>query len=316
MFSGRESPGVPAAEPPTEDADIARIVTRFSSEYVLRALQLLIEQHGDIRTGLVAQAIDTANTAHLDVRTPEGRRAAGPNGVIPDEMRRPIELASLAGSTGLPIENTCEIVQRLIDQRACVHVEGGVMMPSAAVESPKTSAAVLANLGYARRLARDLESVGLTTPPAKDHGAVEDLVVARLVARRCGAYLVRSIALLAKTYGDFRTGILVQTIIVANTAYLDVRSGEGRRYAGLRQNLPDKLRRPISVAHLAEALGSPLETKRRHVQGLIDAGLCVRVRGGLIVPGAVLETPAAVCAMLTNVGYARRFVHDLRLIGA
>jgi hypothetical protein len=122
-------------------------------------------------------------------------------------------------------------------------------------------------------------------------------------------------ALLAKSYGVFRTGVLVQTIIVANTAYLDTRAGEGRRYAGLRQNLPDELRRPISAARLAEVLGSPLETKRQHVRRLIDAGLCVRTRRGLIVPGAVLETPEATDAMLANVGYARRFVHDLRLLG-
>jgi hypothetical protein len=162
--------------------------------------------------------------------------------------------------------------------------------------------------------------VGLIEPLAAresvaDHAA-QDLVLARLVARRSAAYLLRSVGLLAETYGDIRSGILAQTIVVANTAHLDARGGDGRRrYAGVDDNPPDELRRPISVARLAESLGGAFETKRRHVQRLIDDGICIRVPGGLIVPGAVLETAKAVSAMLANAGYVRRFVTDLRALG-
>jgi DNA-binding Lrp family transcriptional regulator len=320
MSVERESLAAPeAAEGSSRDAAIARIVTRFSSEYVLRALQLLIEQHGDIRTGLIAQAINTANAAHLDVRTEAGRRAAGPDGVIPNELRRPIGIARLADSAGLPFESTRRIVQRLVDAGDCVRVDGGVIVPSATVTRPETIRAVFANAGYVRKLARDLEAAGLIEPLAAREtvagDAAQDLVLARLVARRSAAYLLRSVGLLAETYGDIRSGILAQTIVVANTAHLDARGGDGRRYAGVDDNPPDEVRRPISVARLAESLGGPFETKRRHVQRLIDDGICIRVPGGLIVPGAVLETPKAISTMLANVGYVRRFVTDLRTLG-
>jgi DNA-binding Lrp family transcriptional regulator len=318
MSVERGSPAAPHAPGGAlQDAALARIVTRFSSEYVLRAFQLLIEQHGDIRAGLVAQAINTANTAHLDVRTEEGRRAAGPDGVIADAARRPIGIARLADSAGLPFESTRRIVQRLVDEGACVRVDGGVIVPSVAVARPETARAVVANLGYVRKLARDLEAVGLVEAlPAHARAAPDaDLAFARLVGRLSAAYLLRTVVLLAETYGDIRTGILAQTIVVANTAHLDTRAGDGRRYAGVDENPPDQLRRPISVARLAESLGRPFETERRHVQRLIDDGVCVRVPGGLIVPGAVLETPSVVHAMLANVGYVRRLVRDLQGVG-
>jgi DNA-binding Lrp family transcriptional regulator len=306
-----------APEGALQDAAIARIVTRFTSEYVLRAFQLLIEQHGDVRAGLVAQAINSANTAHLDVHTEEGRRAADANGVIPDAARRPIGIARLADSAGLPFESTRRIVQRLVDDGVCVRVDGGVIVPRAAVERPASARAVVANLGYVRKLARDLEDVGLVEARPEQTRAplAEGIALARLAGRFSAAYLLRTVGLLAETYGDIRTGILAQTIVVANTAHLDTRAGEGRRYAGLDQGTPDELRRPISVVRLAESLGRPFETERRHVQRLIDDGICVRVPGGLIVPGAVLDRPTAVRSMLANLGYARRLVRDLQAVG-
>ena len=48
---------------------------------------------------------------------------------------------------------------------------------------------------------------------------------------------------------------------------------------------------------------------------LIDAGVCVRVDDGLIVPGAVLERPAAARSALANVGYVRKFMRDLHAVG-
>ena len=60
-----------------EDTAVARIVTRLSSEYVLRAFQLLIDAFGDIRAGLLVQAINTANVAAL-VHTDAGSQRRRP----------------------------------------------------------------------------------------------------------------------------------------------------------------------------------------------------------------------------------------------
>jgi DNA-binding Lrp family transcriptional regulator len=310
--------GARSTAPPLElaDAAVARLVTRLSSEYLLRVIQLTVEVFGDVKLGLVAQAIGAANTAHFNTpREAWGRRAVGSGSLLPNEVRRPISISALAASTGLPFETTRRAVQRLIESGACLRVEGGVIMPIEAVRRPMIAQAVVANFGYVRRFLRDLEAAGFVggaarwTQQADD--ALGDTVDARVVGRLSGEYLLRALQLLIDAYGDIHDGILAHTIVTANTSHLDARGGEGWRYAGVDQAPPDDERRPISVARLAESLGLPFETTRRHVGRLMDAGVCIRIEGGLIVPQAVLERPAAARSALANVGYVRRFVRDV-----
>ncbi len=159
-----------------------------------------------------------------------------------------------------------------------------------------------------------LEHVTVASPPAVEETA-EDAAVARIVSRLSSEYILRALQLLLEAYGDIRTGIIAQTIVTANTAHLDTRTGDGWRYAGIDDTPPDEVRKPISIARLAESLNLPFETTRRHVQRLLDAGMCVRVEGGLIVPQAVLEQPGARRAALANVGFVRKFIRDLQAAG-
>jgi hypothetical protein len=145
--------------------------------------------------------------------------------------------------------------------------------------------------------------------------SAQDAAVARIISRVSSEYILRAMQLLVEAYGDIRTGIIAQTIVTANTAHLDTRGGDGWRYSAIDECPPDEVRRPISIARLAESLGLPFETTRRHVQRLIDTGVCVRVEGGLIVPKAVLDQPPAADAALANVGYVRKFLRDLQAVG-
>jgi DNA-binding Lrp family transcriptional regulator len=287
---------------------------------VLRILQPTIEMFGDVRAALLAQSINMANTAHIDARSEWGRGAASPSITFPDQARRPISIARLAESAGLPFESTRRIVQRLIDIGACARVEGGVILLMATLQRPDIVRAVIENVGYARRLVRDLEAVGLVAHAPldwtrTDPGAVQDTFDARVVARLSAEYLLRALKLL-DIYGDIRDGVIALTIVTANTAHLDARGGEGRRYMAIDQTPPDAACRPISVSRLADSLGLPFETTRRHVRRLMAAEVCVRVDGGLIVPQAVLDRPEVVRAALVNVGYVRKFVRDLHAAAA
>ena len=135
------------------------------------------------------------------------------------------------------------------------------------------------------------------------------------VARQSSAYCLRALRLVVDTYGDSQAGIVAQSIVAANTAHLDVFMGEGWRYAGIDQPPPDEVRRPVSVSAIARSLGVPYETLRRQVRRLIEAGVCLRVDGGLIIPTAAVERPAAAQAMLANVRHVREFVDILRALG-
>jgi DNA-binding Lrp family transcriptional regulator len=319
MSATHALPVTPRAEAP-DDAAVARIVTRLSSDYVLRAFQLLIDSFGDIRAGLLVQAINLANISHIEALAEENVRAAGASGIFPDEMRRPISIARLADSAGMPFENVRRLVQHLVDNGACAKIEGGVIVPRACLERPETLQLVIANLGYVRRFVRDLHAAGFSERlPASlleaPNQAAPDLPATRLVARRSTEYILRALQLLTETYGDIRTGIVAQTIVAANTSHLDARTGEGWRYAGVDQRIPDEVRRPVSVVRIAESLGLPYETMRRQVERLLDAGICIRLPAGLIIPAAVLDRPGPVAAMLVNVGYVRKFVRELRAPG-
>ena len=300
---------------PAGDAAIARIVTRQSTAYVLRAFRMLTSNYVDVRAGLIARTIHTANTAHLDPRTEAGRRVAGPDGILPDELRRPIGIKRLSESTGLPFESTRRIVQRLVDGGHCQRVEGGVIVPAEALARPEHADIVIKNFGYLRRFVRDLEASGLVGAGAivwtQLQEDIDEGALARSVARVTGDYFLRALQLLAATYRDIRSGIVAQTIVGANTDHLDARGGEGWRYAGIESPVPDSLRKPVPVARLAESLGQPYETTRSQVQRLVSVGVCQRIDGGLIVPGAILEGLVAVRGMLANVAYVRRLVRDL-----
>jgi len=310
----------PAEAADTADFAVAQVVARVSSEYVLRAFQLLIDAFGDMREGLLMQTIWAANTAHLDASSGWGRRLASSNVTLPDEARRPISIARLAASTELPFESTRRIVQRLIDQGACKRVEGGMIVPQAVEERPEAARGATTNLGYVRRFTRDLQAIGIIerAPAAwarSPQDAARDAVVARIIARVSASYVLRVLKLFADTFGDLRTGIVAQTIATANTAHLDVRRGEGWRYAAIDEAPPDAMRRPISVARLAESLGLPYETVRGYVRRLADAGACVRIERGVIIPQALLMRPQFARAALANVAYVRKFMRELEAAG-
>jgi len=303
----------------SDETAVARIVSRLSAEYVLSGFQLLIDTHGDIRSGLLLAAINAANVAHIDLRTEEGRRAAASDGLVGDEARQPVSVARLAAATGLPVESTRRIVQGLIDIGDCVGVEGGVIAPRAVFERPETVRMATENVrnvsAFVRKLlARGLVEEAPATAPGWQ-GTVGRRAMARVVLRQSAEYAVRAFRLLVDTYGDIQAGIVAQATVAANTAHLDALMGEGWRYAAIDQPPPDEVREPTSVSALAKSLGLPYETLRRQVRRLIDAGVCIRVDGGLIVPMAVVEQPAAARAMLANVRYVREFVRNLRSLG-
>jgi hypothetical protein len=292
------------------------LVARLSGAYVLRVSRLLTDHYGDVRAGLLAQAIHTANTAHLNPRTEAGRRVAGPDGILPDGLRRPIGISRLADTAGLPFESTRRIVRGLIDAGHCVRAADGVIIPGATLGRPEHASLVIANLGYTRKFVRDLQAVGVADAAATAWTRLpeetDEAALARSVARLTAEYLLRALELLAKGYGDIRAGIVAQAIVTANTAHLDARLGGPLRYAAIDDPGPDEVRRPVSIARLADSLGVPYETMRGQAHRLVKAGLCARVEGGLIVPQAVVEKPVAVSVMLENVAHLRKLVRDLQ----
>jgi hypothetical protein len=198
----------------SEDPILARRVAVLSMEYVAHVFRALGKVYGDGREGLIVQAIFAANTAHLDVRTTDPS-IAGPDAVLPDDVRRPISVSRLARSLGLPFETTRQHVNRLIDAGLCVRVRGGVIVPKASVQRPEVAGIVMANLDVVRKLVRDLQAVGLEVHPRPQSPAKRAAADARRVvpfkavsegARRSRGSLTGSEADTRRELGDSRDG--------------------------------------------------------------------------------------------------------------
>lgn len=137
---------------------------------------------------------------------------------------------------------------------------------------------------------------------------------ARAASRLGATYILRSIGVLSKlTDGNVVRALVWLTIIEGNVAHLI--GEEGEPYRELDEVPPDDLRRPVSVLAVAHTLGMPYETTRRHVEALIGEGRCLRVKGGVVTPTAVIDADWNREAVTANLANLRRLVRGLRAAG-
>ena len=109
--------------------------------------------------------------------------------------------------------------------------------------------------------------------------------------------------------GDFVRAIIVMTIMQANQQHM---ARDPVRTEGLEGGLPDDKLRPISALAIANSLGVPRETVRRHIHRLTEAGVCKRVTGGYIIPEAVLARAEQQAQLAETFQHLRTFVSALR----
>ncbi|MFN3585853.1 DeoR family transcriptional regulator [Phenylobacterium sp.] len=113
----------------------------------------------------------------------------------------------------------------------------------------------------------------------------------RLLSRLASAYLLDVLAI-ARGEGDPLDTLIAAAIIQANVAGIRARADLQLAFAQADRPPPDELRRPVSMNAIANSLNLPFETVRRRIGALAAAGHCRFVEGGVIVPAAVLMSPA------------------------
>ena len=110
----------------------------------------------------------------------------------------------------------------------------------------------------------------------------------RIIVRAATDFVVRGVPESVRSLGGIRRATILCAIIAANVQHITRATTLTWRYAKRGQLVPDSERRPVNVNSLAASLALPWETTRRHVSGLIDDGLCLKVDGGVIVPAQAL----------------------------
>jgi hypothetical protein len=139
----------------------------------------------------------------------------------------------------------------------------------------------------------------------------------RLALRASTTFFLRSVETLSRTvgHGDILRGVIFLSIVDANTRELRPDTRLSQAYSEAGDTVPDTLRRPISVHALALALALPYETTRRHVNRLIEDGLCVRTDNGIMIPGAVLGRETMTAGLRKNFEDLQQLFGELRAGG-
>ncbi|THD79952.1 MAG: ArsR family transcriptional regulator [Phenylobacterium sp.] len=149
-------------------------------------------------------------------------------------------------------------------------------------------------------------------PPTVELSA--ELAPLRAVARLSTDYVLRVVETVMSALGDLLEGLILITVVRCNTEHLSA-SQRGGAGTTPQDFVTDSLRRPVRVSTIAWRLGLPMETVRRHAAGLVDRGLCVKTRGGLIAPAEALARPAFIQFMAENLINLHRMFAGLAQLG-
>lgn len=150
-------------------------------------------------------------------------------------------------------------------------------------------------------------------PIANDTGDPEgELALDRHISRLSADYLLRAIAELAGVFdGDILLGVIFLALSRSSIEY----QGPGLRNPNAQADglVPDTARRPISTLALANSMGMPRETVRRHVNRLVELGYCERdADRRLMVTEAVMRRPEMVGMIRANRRHLERVLSPLR----
>lgn len=272
----------------------------------------------DVIDGLLLVAISQANVAQITRNADLQRTYASLDQPPPDEMRRPVSVSAIANSLRLPFETVRRRIAALTDLGVARAVQRGVIIPTAPLNSPFYRMGAEANYALVRNLYFRLRGIGLledlprpNVPPFDP-----DRPPVRLVIRLSSDYLLRLAEPVTQYMGDLVSGLLLMDVIHANTEHLpDTEGGDPGGGWSPQGFVPDALRRPIRPTALAERLGIPPETVRRHLQRLVDADQCERTGNGYLVPGRILARPPFVQYVLDNQSHLHRLYAGLADFG-
>jgi hypothetical protein len=274
------------------EAPLAR--TRLASRLSMMLLLDLIaiaRGEGHVLDTLLASAIIQANVQEILRRADLQLAYSTEDAMPPDELRRPVSMNAVAASLQLPFETVRRRVTAMAKTGFCRFVDGGVIVPSEALADPKYYWDGFRGYERIRAAYYQFSDLGLLGElPASTVDLSTQAFPIRAVARLMGAATLRVV----ERFGA--VGDLVDSLVA-----LEVYRGNIERLALTASASPDAApdgvadeaeRRPVAVSAVAERLGMPHETVRRHVLELIGRGTCVREGRGLVVPAQALCGPA------------------------
>ncbi|MCR5878763.1 hypothetical protein [Phenylobacterium sp. J367] len=160
----------PAPRSAVAAGEPVRAVARASSDYALRVLDLTVTHVGDVVRGLILLTILSCNTEHLTDEQ-RGGDQAGAEGFVPDALRRPVRIATIGESLGVPEETTRRHANRLVADGLVVRVADGLIVPAEVLARPAFMHLMAENQAYVRRMFEVLARLGILAEWERGPGA-------------------------------------------------------------------------------------------------------------------------------------------------
>ena len=300
--------------PMVNSPDRRRQVCRFGVDFQLSVARLITEAiDRDLLSSMILLAIARANL--LDVaRDPMAIVAyQGMEGVVPDEMRRPVSVYAIARQLNTPYETVRRHVVQLKDAELCESVGRGVVAPGRVFFTARWMTAADQAWKLAVKLVEEAASCGIGGD-AFEWPATPD--VRRQVARSSVDFFLSGLSLERQPKELDVTSILVlRAVAAANVRHLTEDPIRGAMFAALSEIPDDGQRRPVSVYAVSKSLAVPYETARRIANKLTTKGLVERWEEGLVVPNRVLSLPVAMDGFIEFAALTETFLARLASLG-
>lgn len=276
------------------EAPPQRLLARVVAEFGILVIGAWVEALGDLKSALVFQGVNLANTEYL-LTDAAAARAHGRDGP-PDHLRRPIRVHALAQSLGLSPETARRVILRLEAEGLCERRDAGVAIAPAALARAQIRAAEDLTLSCFIRELKVLDDLGWRPAPIAAPGGeltVEALTPWRhLVLLNIQDYVYRSALEMIPLFDhDYAKGLIFMGILCDNIRGITYDRKLSWDYATAGAPPPDDLREAVSIRSVGVKLGFAPETTRRYVNSLLREGLCMRTDDGVVIPAEVLTRP-------------------------
>ncbi|CAN5214113.1 hypothetical protein BH09PSE1_BH09PSE1_09510 [soil metagenome] len=256
-------------------AQVAWLNTRFCVDAIVAARGSI---SGDFVSTVMLAAISNSNTGYLDNRPETSRLHLGP-GTITDDMRRPVNVSSLASSLGVPRETARLKVAGLVDRGLAERIDGGVIIPSRTLNADPISSARQASVDAIVAFVAGLTEVEGAGMSARQRLVPPTPATAWGTIRLAVAHMLRVIGHareLAPAIGFLDAYILLG---VAHLTSAQLRIPTGLAEAIAPESFGARIGH-VRGAAVADLVHLPEETVRRHLKQLVDAGVLSHDTGG------------------------------------
>jgi hypothetical protein len=291
-----------------------RLLSRLSVAFLLDLIAITRGRRHVLDT-LLMTTIVQANVAEISRRADLQVQYADAGAVPPDELRRPVSLNALASSLGQPYETVRRRVGNLAREGLVELGPGGAIVPAVVLTAPEYLESGFRAYERVRRFYYDLADLGLLGElPPRNAELPPGAFPLRTMARLTSDYVLRVVEAIIVPMGDLVDGLVFLETFRCNVEHLPLEPW-GPDGLDATTMVDDELRRPVTASALAERLGLPNETVRRHVGRLEALAALERRPVGFIAPAAALGRPELQQAIVGNVANLQRLFAGLAQLG-